>query len=99
MLKHGTAGACSRCGRACARRGWRRAPSARARARPPSTSCSEAHVHAFGGRSRDAGGGGAVRLVRLACGGLGVDADTAWSEAHTPAAARTAAGARRVCVQ
>ncbi|XP_050670008.1 histone deacetylase 7-like isoform X2 [Leptidea sinapis] len=54
---------------------------------------SEAHVHAFGGRSRDAGGGGAVRLVRLACGGLGVDADTAWSEAHTPAAARTAAGA------
>lgn len=45
---------------------------------------------AFGGRGREAR---ALRLVRLACGGLGVDADTAWSDAHTPPAARLAAGA------
>ncbi|CAB3227364.1 unnamed protein product [Arctia plantaginis] len=57
---------------------------------------TEAHVTLFGGRSRDgaAGGAGSVRqLVRLACGGLGVDSDTAWSEAHTAPAARVAAGA------
>lgn len=61
---------------------------------------TEAHVSVFGGRSREGGGAGAgagagsVRqLVRLACGGLGVDSDTAWSEAHTAPAARMAAGA------
>lgn len=54
---------------------------------------SEAHVALFGGR-REAGGAGPVRqLVRLACGGLGVDSDTAWSDAHTAPAARAAAGA------
>ncbi|KAJ8731080.1 hypothetical protein PYW07_004244 [Mythimna separata] len=51
---------------------------------------SEAHVAAFGGRGRE---GGVRQLVRLACGGLGVDSDTAWADAHTPAAARAAAGA------
>lgn len=56
---------------------------------------TEAHVSLFGGRARDgAAGAGSVRqLVRLACGGLGVDSDTAWSEAHTAPAARVAAGA------
>lgn len=59
---------------------------------------SEAHVAAWAGRAGAAGGkagaeGRAVRLVRLACGGLGVDADTAFSDAHTPPAARLAAGA------
>lgn len=57
---------------------------------------SEAHVAVFGGRGAGGAGGalGGVRqLVRLACGGLGVDSDTAWSDAHTPAAARAAAGA------
>lgn len=57
---------------------------------------TESHVAVFGGRAREAGaaGAGGVRqLVRLACGGLGVDSDTAWSDAHTPAAARAAAGA------
>lgn len=54
---------------------------------------SEAHVLVFGGRGRDARVPAAARqLVRLACGGLGVDSDTAWSDAHTPAAARMAAG-------
>lgn len=54
----------------------------------------EAHVAAWAGRGRPgAGDGRAVRLVRLACGGLGVDADTAFSDAHTPPAARLAAGA------
>lgn len=51
---------------------------------------SESHVSVFGGRG---GAGGVRQLVRLACGGLGVDSDTAWSDAHTPAAARAAAGA------
>lgn len=56
---------------------------------------TEAHVLLFGGRGRGAEGAGAgVRqLVRLACGGLGVDSDTAWSDAHTAPAARLAAGA------
>lgn len=51
------------------------------------------------GPAGPAGAAGAPRdppvrqLVRLACGGLGVDSDTAWSDAHTPAAARAAAGA------
>ncbi|CAH0692108.1 unnamed protein product [Spodoptera exigua] len=58
---------------------------------------SEAHVAVFGGRGAGGGGAGALggvrQLVRLACGGLGVDSDTAWSDAHTPAAARAAAGA------
>ncbi|CAH0398143.1 unnamed protein product [Chilo suppressalis] len=59
-----------------------------------------------GGGGAGAGGGGGggagstgaappgvgAALVRLACGGVGVDADTAWAE-HTPAAARAAAGA------
>ncbi|XP_075978419.1 histone deacetylase 4 isoform X6 [Anticarsia gemmatalis] len=54
---------------------------------------SESHVAVFGGR-REAGAAGGVRqLVRLACGGLGVDSDTAWSEPHTAPAARMAAGA------
>ncbi|XP_063825987.1 histone deacetylase 4-like [Ostrinia nubilalis] len=52
---------------------------------------TEAHVLTFAGRGR--GEGGVRQLVRLACGGVGVDADTAWSEAHTPPAARMAAGA------
>lgn len=55
---------------------------------------SEAHVLLFGGRARDARVPPEARqLVRLACGGLGVDSDTAWSETHTAAAARMAAGA------
>lgn len=55
---------------------------------------SEAHVMLYGGRAREGGGAGGVRqLVRLACGGLGVDSDTAWSDAHTAPAARMAAGA------
>nr|XP_034832425.1 histone deacetylase 4 isoform X1 [Maniola hyperantus] len=60
---------------------------------------TEAHVAAWAGRATPAGVTGgkgesrSVRLVRLACGGLGVDADTAFSDAHTPAAARLAAGA------
>lgn len=62
---------------------------------------TEAHVQVFAGRGRDGAGagagggaGGAVRqLVRLACGGLGVDSDTAWSDLHTAPAARLAAGA------
>lgn len=56
---------------------------------------TESHVAVFGGRVREGGAAaGSVRqLVRLACGGLGVDSDTAWSDAHTPPAARLAAGA------
>ncbi|KAI5635197.1 histone deacetylase domain-containing protein [Phthorimaea operculella] len=55
---------------------------------------TEAHVAIFGGRPRDCRVEGAARqLVRLACGGLGVDSDTAWSDTHTAAAARMAAGA------
>lgn len=46
-----------------------------------------------GGAGAGGAGGGVRQLVRLACGGVGVDADTAWSEAHTAGAARLAAGA------
>ncbi|XP_073956942.1 LOW QUALITY PROTEIN: histone deacetylase 4 [Choristoneura fumiferana] len=56
---------------------------------------SEAHVAMFGGRRMGAASG-PRQLVRLACGGLGVDSDTAWGEPHTPhtaPAARMAAGA------
>lgn len=31
-------------------------------------------------------------LVRLPCGGLGVDSDTTWNELHTASAARMAVG-------
>lgn len=60
---------------------------------------SEAHVLVFGGKSPGSRGIGvstaapARHLVRLACGGLGVDSDTTWSDHHTPQAARMAAGA------
>lgn len=53
---------------------------------------TERHALLFGGRARPADPR-RLQLVRLACGGLGVDSDTAWSEQHTAAAARMAAGA------
>ena len=36
--------------------------------------------------------GGGLGLLRLPCGGWGVDSDTVWNDVHTPAAAKMAAG-------
>jgi histone deacetylase 4/5 len=36
--------------------------------------------------------GGGLGLIRLPCGGWGVDSDTVWNDVHTPAAAKMAAG-------
>jgi hypothetical protein len=36
--------------------------------------------------------GGGLGLMRLPCGGWGVDSDTVWNDVHTPAAAKMAAG-------
>ena len=38
------------------------------------------------------GGGGGAELLRLPCGGWGVDTDTVWNEVNTPTAAKVAAG-------
>lgn len=55
---------------------------------------TEAHAMLFGSNqlNRQKLEASRVSLVRLGCGGLGVDLDTTWNEHHTASAARMAAG-------
>ena len=50
------------------------------------------HFFLLAGVSPLVRGGGGVGVLRLPCGGWGLDSDTVWNDLHTPTAAKVAAG-------